>query len=62
MPDDGRYALRFESVNHKAQVWIDGELVGEHVGVYLPFEIDRRLEGGKDHTLVVRADWRDPEG
>ena len=61
VPDDGHYSLRFESVNHKAQVWIDGELVGEHVGVYLPFEIDRRLEGGKDHTLVVRADWRHPD-
>ena len=60
VPDDGRYSLRFESVNHKAQVWIDGKLAGEHVGTYLPFEIDADLDGGKDHTLVVRADWRDP--
>ncbi|MDQ3740161.1 MAG: hypothetical protein M3389_04375, partial [Actinomycetota bacterium] len=61
VPDDGRYALRFESVNHKATVWVDGKPVGEHVGVYLPFEIDLDLEEGEDHTLVVRADWRDPE-
>jgi hypothetical protein len=61
VPDDGRYGLRFESVNHKAQVWIDGRPAGEHVGTYLPFEIDRELRAGRDHTLVVRADWRGPE-
>ena len=61
VPDDGRYSLRFESINHKAQVWIDGKPVGEHVGVYLPFEIDGELNAGEDHTLVVRADWRGPE-
>ncbi|HEV2058905.1 MAG TPA: glycoside hydrolase family 2 TIM barrel-domain containing protein, partial [Solirubrobacteraceae bacterium] len=58
---DGSYLLRFESVNHKATVWIDGEPVGEHVGVYLPFEIDVDLDADREHTLVVRADWRDPE-
>jgi hypothetical protein len=61
VPDDGRYSLRFESVNHKATVWIDGNQAGEHVGTYLPFEIDADLDDGKDHTLVVRADWRHPE-
>ncbi len=44
MPDDGRYALRFEPVNHEAEVWVDGKPVGEHVGTYLPFEIDLDLE------------------
>jgi Glycosyl hydrolases family 2, TIM barrel domain/Glycosyl hydrolases family 2, sugar binding domain/Glycosyl hydrolases family 2 len=61
VPDDGKYVLRFESVNHKAMVWIDGKPVGEHVGTYLPFEIDTEFSGDREHTLVVRADWRDPE-
>ena len=61
VPDDGKYVLRFESVNHKASVWIDGKPVGEHVGTYLPFEIDAELSGDEQHTLVVRADWRDPD-
>ena len=61
VPDDGRYSLRFESVNHKAKVWIDGRPVGEHVGTYLPFEIDLDLEEGREHTLVLRADWRNPD-
>jgi hypothetical protein len=55
----GDYALRFESVNHRATVWVDGQLVARHTGVYLPFEADLRLAVGA-HTLVVRADWRSP--
>ena len=55
----GLYALRFESVNHRASVWIDGRLVGRHVGSYLPFEVRTDLSAGR-HTLVVRADWRSP--
>jgi beta-galactosidase/beta-glucuronidase len=62
VPETGRYALRFESVNHKADVWVDGRRVGGHTGTYLPFEVRPRLETGRRHTLVVRADWRDPMG
>ncbi len=56
---DGPYALRFESVNHKATVWVDGKLLGTHAGTYLPFEEPVQLTAG-EHTLVVRADWRNP--
>src|SRR5262245_14569035 len=55
----GDYALRFESVNHRATVWVDGRLVARHTGVYLPFEAELPLAPGA-HTLVVRADWRSP--
>jgi hypothetical protein len=55
----GDYALGFESVNHRATVWIDGRLVARHAGVYLPFEASARLSAGT-HTVVVRADWRSP--
>jgi hypothetical protein len=55
----GTYAVRFESVNHRAQVWIDGRLVARHTGAYLPFEARARLRPGR-HVLVVRADWRGP--
>ena len=60
VPATGRYALRFESVNHRADVFVDGERIGGHTGVYLPFEVRPRLTAGRRHTLVVRADWRDP--
>jgi hypothetical protein len=56
----GLYALRFESVNFQANVWIDGHEVGSHRGTYLPFEFERRLTAGS-HMLVVRVDWRDPQ-
>jgi beta-galactosidase/beta-glucuronidase len=56
----GRYAIGFESVNHKAQVFIDGKRVATHVGEYLPFEARVDLQPGRRHTLVVRADWRSP--
>jgi hypothetical protein len=59
VPADGPYALRFESVNHKATVWVDGVPLGSHEGTYLPFEKPVQLTAG-EHTLVVRADWRFP--
>jgi hypothetical protein len=60
VPVDGVYAVRFESVNHKAQVFIDGKRIGAHTGEYLPFEVRTFLRAGARHTLVVRADWRGP--
>src|SRR3954464_10147696 len=59
VPADGDYAIRFESVNHRASVFLDGRLVTRHTGAYLPFEARARLRAGH-HTLLVRADWRSP--
>jgi hypothetical protein len=55
----GEYALRFESVNHRATIWVDGREAGHHTGEYLPFDVPLRLAAGP-HTLVVRADWHGP--
>jgi beta-glucuronidase len=55
----GDYALRFQSVNHRASVWVDGRRVARHTGTYLPFEARVRLTAGA-HVVVVRADWRNP--
>jgi hypothetical protein len=60
VPSDGRYVLRFESVHHRATVWVDGHLLRRHVGAYLPFEVRTNLAAGRTHTLAVRADYRDP--
>ena len=59
VPFDGDYAIRFESVNHEATVFVDGHLAAEHTGAYLPFEARPHLTAGH-HTLLVRADWRSP--
>jgi hypothetical protein len=60
VPAAGDYALRFESVNHRAAVWVDGRLAKRHTGVYLPFDVALGLMPGV-HSVVVRADWRNPE-
>jgi glycosyl hydrolase family 2 len=60
VPADGDYAIRFESVNHEATVFVDGRLAASHAGAYLPFEARAHLTAGH-HTLLVRADWRSPE-
>jgi hypothetical protein len=57
---DGLYAIRFESVNHKAEVFVDGNSIRTHTGEYLPFEVQTFLKAGEEHTIVVRADWRGP--
>jgi beta-glucuronidase len=33
-----RWAFRFESVNYRARVWLNGRSLGAHEGAYLPFE------------------------
>lgn len=60
VPKAGGYAIRFESVNHRAAVWLDGKLIGKHRGVYMPFEMRPQLVPGHQYSLVVRADWRNP--
>lgn len=60
VPADGRYVLRMESVNHKALVWVDGKLIAHHTGVYLPFKGQAQLQAGTKHTLVIRANYRNP--
>jgi hypothetical protein len=58
-PTAGTYAVSFQSVSYTAEVWLDGQPLGSHVGFDLPFEERSALAAGT-HTLVVRVDWRDP--
>lgn len=53
------WKLRFESVNYRAKVWLNGRLLGEHEGAYVPFEfLARGLKRGEVNTLVVKVDSR----
>ena len=58
-PKGSSWIVRFESVNYRATVYLNGHLVGRHEGGYIPFELDlaRFLKRGTN-TLVVRADSR----
>jgi beta-galactosidase/beta-glucuronidase len=53
-----RVVLRFEGVNYRCRVWLNGELLGENLDGFLPFEfaIHRRLRIGQDNVLTVLAD------
>jgi beta-glucuronidase len=53
------WVLRFESVNYRATVWLNGRRVGSHSGGYLPFEVPGRgLRRTGVNRLVVRVDSR----
>lgn len=53
-----RLALRFDAVTHDAKVWLDGKLLCEHKGGFLPFEADitELVEPGREYRLTVAAD------
>jgi beta-glucuronidase len=53
------WAVRFESVNYRTRVWLNGREIGRNTGAYIPFQL--RLKGLKRsgvNRLVVRADSR----
>jgi beta-glucuronidase len=53
------WALRFESVNYRTRVWINGRPIGENVGAYIPFEVAASgLKRRGTNRLVVRVDSR----
>jgi beta-glucuronidase len=57
-PKGSSWILRFESVNYRATVYLNGHAVAKHEGGYIPFEVDlRKLRKGVNH-LLVRVDSR----
>jgi beta-glucuronidase len=57
--DGARWILRFESVNYRAKVWLNGKPIGSHAGGYLPFELRAdALKRRGVNRLVVRVDSR----
>jgi beta-glucuronidase len=53
------WIVRFEAVNQRATVWLNGRKLGEHLGGYTPFELELRgLRRRGVNRLVVRADNR----
>jgi beta-glucuronidase len=53
------WVVRFESVNYRARMYLNGRQIGTHEGAYLPFEIPltKARRTGVNH-LVVRVDNR----
>ena len=55
------WVLRFESVNYRATVWLNGRRLGRHTGGYLPFELEAKGLRRGLNRLVVRVDSRRSE-
>jgi beta-glucuronidase len=53
------WAIRFESVNYRSDVWLNGRKLGSHRGAYLPFTVLLRgLHRTGVNRLVVRVNSR----
>src|SRR5207248_9961302 len=55
---DRHWIIRFESVNYRATIWLNGHRVGAHVGAYVPFELDLKGIRTGVNRLIVRVDDR----
>lgn len=55
-----RWMLRFGAVDWRADVWLDGKILGSHEGGFDPFAFDVGTLGG-EHELVVAA-WDPTDG
>lgn len=55
-----RVVLRFGSVTHTANVWLNGQLIAQHKGGFTPFEADvtALLHPGETALLTVACDNR----
>ncbi len=53
----GRYILRFQMVDYFAEVWVNGQKVGQHEGSVDPFEFDvtAAIKPGANNQLAVRV-------
>jgi len=50
----GSLFLRFKGVDYKAEVFVNGNLIGSHEGIFAPFEFDatERVNKGKNFLVV----------
>lgn len=55
---DQRIWLRVGAADHHAEVWMNGQWVGEHAGGFLPFEVELTAgwQLGTSNRLTVRVD------
>ncbi|MGQ9632588.1 MAG: glycoside hydrolase family 2 TIM barrel-domain containing protein [bacterium] len=52
--------LEFEGVNYLAEVWVNGEKVGQHEGAFTPFKfrVDDLVKPGAENIVAVRVNNR----
>ncbi len=57
-----RARIRFEGVDHFADVWLNGQYLGNHEGHFAPFEFDITAVVSAENSLLVRvaSPWDSP--
>lgn len=55
LPEGYRAIIRFDAVYYKAQLWVNGQLLGGHEGGYTPFEIDITEALADQNALALRV-------
>ncbi len=53
-----RWIVRFESINYRATVWLNGRQIGTHVGAFIPFEFNLKNLRSGVNRLIIRVDDR----
>jgi beta-glucuronidase len=55
---DANLRLQFDAVFYRAEVWFNGEYLGEHEGGYTPFEfnVSGLVEPSQENVITVRVD------
>jgi len=55
---DAQHLLYFEGVNISSEVYVNGEIAGEHIGGYVGFEVDISpfINKGQNNTISIRVD------
>jgi beta-glucuronidase len=56
VPKGSSWIVRFESVNYRSTVYLNGHVLGKHEGGYIPFEFDLSHLKRGTNTLLVRVD------
>lgn len=56
LTNGGTLRLEFGSVMTKADIWLDGNYIGNHYGAFTQFEFIVNNVSEGEHTLIVRAD------
>ena len=61
VPDAPRVFLRFDGAAHQAEIYLNGQLAGQHQGGYTGFtiEITDLVRRGEENLLAVRLDTRE---
>lgn len=61
VPDAPRVFLRFDGAAHQAEIYLNGQLAGQHQGGYTGFtiEITDLVRRGAENLLAVRLDTRE---